>query len=96
MLQIIHSKVLVKSGSSPASPNPRLQTVPGAEEYDLLQSVAFDSATNFDFSIEPEFQGFGDLDMTGSFSNWDTTSFDALGWSANTELIWMNWVVYLA
>ncbi|EFY93196.1 fungal specific transcription factor, putative [Metarhizium acridum CQMa 102] len=96
MLQIIHSKVLVKSESSPASPDPRLQTTPGAEEYDLLQSVAFDSATNFDFSTEPEFQGFGDLDMIGSFSNWDTTSFDALGGSANTESSRMNWVVYLA
>ncbi|EXV03754.1 Zn(2)-Cys(6) zinc finger domain protein [Metarhizium robertsii] len=79
MLQTIHSKVLVKSGSSPASPNLRPQTTPAAEECDLLQSVAFDSATNFDLSTEPEFQGFGDLDMIGSFFNWDTTSFDAFG-----------------
>ncbi|KAK2599993.1 hypothetical protein QQS21_005295 [Conoideocrella luteorostrata] len=79
MLQLIHSKVLVKSGSSnPTSPNLQPQTAPEAE-CDPLRSVGFDSASSFDFSTGPEFQGFGDLDMIGSFFNWDTTSFDALG-----------------
>jgi hypothetical protein len=64
---------------SPTSPNLQPQSAPGVECDDPLQSVAFDSATSFDFSTGPEFQGFGDLDMIGSFFNWDTTSFDALG-----------------
>lgn len=61
----------------PTSPDLHPQMVDA--ECDPLQSVAFDSTTNFDFSTGPEFQGFGDLDMMGSFFNWDTTSFDALG-----------------